>query len=333
GDDLDLVADDLGQRRVEDGGTRVALDVLGHDRVLVVAEDALQLGGLGGLLHGCVDGLDRDLLLGGEGQDGDGAGRGRDAQRVAVQDALQLRQDQRDGLGGAGGGRDDVQGGGAGAAQVLVRGVVQALVAGVGVDGGHQATLDAELLVQDLRHRGEAVGGAGRVGDDVVLLRVVVGVVHADDEGGVLVLRRGGDDDLLGATVDVGLGGLGVGEDAGGLDDDDDADLDQRQVLRVTLGPDGYALAVDGDGLVVVGHLGIELAHDRVVLEQVGEGLVVGQVVDRHNLNVGALRDDGAEEVAPDAAEAVDAYTNRHDDLLQRNFRLVYLPESPFHRT
>ena len=54
----------------------------------------------------------------------------------------------------------------------------------------------------------------------MVRRRVVVLVVDAHDEGGVLVGRGGRDDDLLGATVDVGVRLGGVGEEAGGLDDD-----------------------------------------------------------------------------------------------------------------
>src|SRR5699024_7941754 len=40
GEDLDLVADDLGQLTVDDRGVRIPLDVLGDDRVLGVSHDA-----------------------------------------------------------------------------------------------------------------------------------------------------------------------------------------------------------------------------------------------------------------------------------------------------
>ena len=68
-------------------------------------------------------------------------------------------------------------------------------------------------------------------------------------------------------------------------------------------------VVVDGDVLA-------EPAEDRVVLQQVRERLVVGEVVDRDDLDVGALRQGGAEEVAADAAEAVDAYADGHGELL-----------------
>jgi hypothetical protein len=96
------------------------------------------------------------------------------------------------------------------------------------VDGGHQTFGDAEaFLEQHVDDGSEAVRGAARVGDDVVLGGVVLVVVHAHDDGDVFALGRGGDDDLLGAGGDVALGLFGVGEQTGGLDDDIDAEAFQ----------------------------------------------------------------------------------------------------------
>jgi hypothetical protein len=57
----------------------------------------------------------------------------------------------------------------------------------------------------------------------------------------------------------------------------------------------------------------LEDAQDAVVLEQVGEDLVAGEVVHRHDLDVLAAGGGGPPEVATDAAEAVDAYPDRHE--------------------
>ena len=94
---------------------------------------------------------------------------GRHADGEAVQLAFQFRENQGDGLGGAGGGRDHGNGGGPGAAQILVRQVEDVLIVGVGVNRGHETLLDAEGVVEHLGYRRQAVGGAGGVGDDVVL--------------------------------------------------------------------------------------------------------------------------------------------------------------------
>src|SRR5690606_27626761 len=312
GDDLDLVTDHLGQARVEDALVRVGDDVRGHDRVLGVLQGAGHRT-LGDGLDGGVDLLDRHLARGGEGEVGGGAGDDRDAQRVAVELALELGQHEGDRLGGAGGGRHDVLRGGAGATQVAVRAVLQVLVAGVGVDRGHETTLDADRVVERLGQRREAVGRAGGVRDDVVRGRVVVGVVDTDDERGVLVLRGRGDDDLLGAGVDVRLGLGRVGEEAGGLDDDVGAELAPREVGRVAFLEGADLLAVGDDGLVFVARVRVGYTGDGVVLEQVGEGLVVGQVVHADDLDVGARGEDRPVEVPTDTAEAVDSDADGHD--------------------
>ena len=186
--------------------------------------------------------------------------------------ALQLGQHEADRLRGAGGGRDQVHRGRAGAAQVLVRHVLQALVGRVGVDRGHQAVLDADGLVQDLGHRREAVRRARRVGDDVVLV-LVVGLVEVDAErdGDVLALGRRGDQDLLGPGLEVLGGVVALGEQAGGLDDDVGAEIAPRQVRRVALGQDPDRVAVDGDALVAVLDGAGERPVGRVVAEQVGQ--------------------------------------------------------------
>ena len=271
---------------------------------------------VGGRLDGRVDLLDRGLATGLEGQVGGGARRHRHAQREAVELALELGQHQADGLRGTGRGRHDVERGGAGATRVLVDVVEQVLVGGVGVDRGHQALDDAELVVEHLGHRRQAVGRARRVGDHVVAGRVVQLVVDAHHDGDVVVGGRRGDDDLLGAGVDVRVRLGGVGEEAGGLDDHVGADLAPLEVAGVALGVRRDLLVTDVDGRVGRRHVGVEPTQDRVELEQVGQGLVVGEVVDPHDLDVGAGRTHGAEEVAADAAEAIDAYTNSHRALL-----------------
>jgi hypothetical protein len=182
------------------------------------------------------------VAVGGEGQVDQRDVDGRHAQGEAIDLADQLRQHQADGLGGAGLGGDDVGGGGAGAAQVLVADVDGDLVVGVGVDGGHQALLDADAVGQDLGDRGQAVGGAGGVGDDghAGLQRFFV---DAHDDGGVdVVTARGGDQHALGALVEqrlgLGLGGVG----AGALEQHVDAVGAPVDALRVLGGVEGIFL-------------------------------------------------------------------------------------------
>ena len=186
-------------------------------------------------------------LLADEGEVDDGDVGGGNAHREAVELAGGLRDDQLEGLGGAGGAGNHVEGSSAGAAQVLVREVEDDLVVGVAVDGGHDAADDAAVREQDLDDGREAVGGAAGVGDDVVLGCVVLVFVDAEDEGDVFVGGGSGDDDFLYGRAEVSLGLGGIGEVAGGLDDDLRAYISPGQLCGVALGPDLDLFAVDGD--------------------------------------------------------------------------------------
>src|SRR5690606_37210942 len=155
--------------------------------------------------------------------------------------------------------------------------------------------------------------GARGVGQDVVVGRVVLVVVDAHDDGQVLALGRGGDDDLLGAGLEVLLGVLGLGEEAGGLDDDVHAEVAPGQLGRVALGERLHGDAADRDGVLVDLDLAGQGAQHRVVLEQVGQGRLVGEVVDGHDLDVAARGGlDRPPEVAADSSESVHAYTDGH---------------------
>ncbi len=194
-----------------------------------------------------------------------------------------------------------------------MRGVEDDLVVGVAVDGGHDAAGNAEGVVQDLDDGREAVCGAARVGDDVVLGGVVLVVVDAEDYGEVLVGGGGGDDDLLDGGAEVSLGLFCVGEEAGGFDNDLGADGGPVELGGVALSEDLDLLAVYGDEVGSVGDGLLEVSEDGIVLEQVGQGGGGGEVVDGDEFDVGVAQS-CAEYVASDAAEAVDAYLNCHKD-------------------
>ena len=69
--------------------------------------------------------------------------------------SVERGDDLSDGLGGTGGGRDDVVVDGTSATPVLVGRTIDGLLGGSGgVDGGHQALDDAEVVVDDLSEGG-----------------------------------------------------------------------------------------------------------------------------------------------------------------------------------
>ena len=199
------------------------------------AEDALHRAGRGGAER-VVELLDgrRARDVGGEVDDADG--RRRHAQAEAVELALEVRDHERERLRGAGRGRDDVLAGRAGAARVLVRDVQDALVVRVAVDRVHQAALDAEQVVDDLGGRRQAVRRAAGVADDVVRspgrsassLTPRTIVMSSPFAGALMITLRA-------PAVEVRAGLLGVGEQAGRLEDDVDAEVAPRQRRRVLL--------------------------------------------------------------------------------------------------
>src|SRR5207245_3089963 len=152
-----------------------------------------------------------------------------------------------------------------------------------------------------------AVGGAARAGDDVVFLGVVALVVHTHHDRVVLVGRRRGDDDLLGsALVDVDPGFASVREQAGGLDDDVHIELLPGQLGRVFVAHELHVVPVDDD-VIALGRDGwFEGAECGVVLEQVGEGVGVADVVDGHDFERRLQRVGRAVDVPADAAKTVD---------------------------
>ena len=310
---LTIVADGDGVQAAHDGRVRVALEVHGDQRLIGVGHDALQRP-LGSLLEGSVHLFHAGLALQVRHEVNHRDGRRGHAEGHAVEAPLQLGDHQPDRAGGAGGRGDDVQACRAGVAQVLRRHVQQALRVGVGVDGGQQARLDAPAVVEHLGDRREAVGGAGGVGDDVVLGRVVLVLVHAEHDGDVLVLGGRRDDDLLHGVVQMRLRLGGVGEEAGALDDDLRAFLGPGNLRGILVREDANLLAVDRDVVVVHDLDGaIEAAVGGVVAEEVGVGRGVGNIVDRDDLDVvGMPLQDRLQALPADAAESVDAYTCRH---------------------
>jgi len=301
-DDLDLeeaFADlgDHGLGGIEERAKAHTDDVGGDERFLGVAE-----GSGGGGLHRGVDLLRGDVFALDDGdEDGRGAGRDGDALGGADELAVEFGDDEADRLGGAGGVRDDVRGTGTGTAEVAftMRAVEDHLVAGVGVDGGHDTGLDREGIVEGLRHRGEAVGGAGSGGDDLVFLGEGL-LVDGEDDGLEVLAGRGGDDDFLGAGFDVGHGFLFGAIEASALEHDVDAELTPGEVHGFGFGIDGDLLAIDDDGARDLDGLavflvfrfdgidGVEILADDaaitllggVVLQEVGEHLGAREVVD-----------------------------------------------------
>lgn len=152
------------------------------------------------------------------------------------------------------------------------------------MDGGHKTLNETPVVVDDLGERSQAVGGARSVGNNGVF--ALVGLVvdthdeHLDTLAKITRTRekktdrsicgRSRDDDLLGATLQVGRGLLGGGEDTGGLDNVSGAGLGPLDVGGITLLVELDALAVDDEVATVDLDGTLELTVLGVILEHVG---------------------------------------------------------------
>ena len=121
-------------------------------------------------------------------------------------------------------------------------------------------------------------------------LGIVLVLVHAEDDGEVVIGGRSGDDDLLDRALEVGFGLGGVGEVAGGFDDDLGADGGPVELGGIALGEDLDLLAIDGDEVFAGGDVVVQVAEDGVVLEQVRESCGRGEIVDSDEFEFGSCR-------------------------------------------
>ena len=322
-DELDkgLVKSDTGLG-VEGGGSLAADEVRGDDVLVGVGDDALELA-----LRGLLDG-GADLLVGGgslelAGEVDDRDIEGGHTEGHAGELAENLGDDLADSLGSAGGRGDDVARGSAAVTPGLGRGAVDGLLGGGdGVDGGHEATDDAELVVDDLDDGGKAVGGARGVGDDGLVGSEGLVVDTIDEHG--CIGRGSGDQDLLGAASDVGLSLGDGGEGTRGLDDPLDAVLAPGDLLGVLAGSAedlvGLALVLDGELVVLALDLAFEAAVHSVVLVHVGHRLGLDEgIVDQNNVGGHATSDEDAENKTANATKTVDANGDHFLTLKERD--------------
>ena len=138
--------------------------------------------------------------------------------------------------------------------------------------------LDPDQAVSGLDDRGDAVGRAAGTRDDPGLTIQAVDAVDHGRHG--FGRRRRGEDHVRRTGLKVLLQALLAGEDAGALQHQIDAEVGPRQVRRVTFGERHDPGAVDEQRPVYRVDFARVAPVDGVVLDQVGQVLGVGDVVD-----------------------------------------------------
>ena len=317
-DNLNLIATvrdlaDHGLGCIEEGAVAHADDIGGDNLIRVVAE-----GLVCRCLHRCVDLFLRDLILR-DNRDQNGRGTGRDRDTLCGTDelAVQLRNDQADCLCRTGGVRDNVRCACSRSSEIALslRAVENHLIAGVSVNGAHDAGLNRRVVVQCLCHRCEAVRRAGSCGNNLVFLgqRLLVDVVH---DGRQIVACRCRDDNLLCACLKVSRSLLLRGVETGALQDNIDIQSLPRKVLCVCLLVNRNLLAVDGNGILTcldrvlaLAVLSEEATLRSIILQQVRQHLRLREIVDRNNLIALRLKH-LAERKASDTSKSVNRNFN-----------------------
>src|SRR5690606_26211142 len=129
--------------------------------------------------------------------------------------------------------------------------------------------------------------------------------------GGVHVLARCGEHDLARAGVEVLRQRFTGGEDARRVEDDVRSGASPGKLRRVTLRRDGDRAGTDTERVVAGRDRAAVRAVGRVELEQIGQRVERGEVVDVDDLDVFSLRRD-PQELPTDPPEPVDPYSHVH---------------------
>ena len=142
---------------------------------------------------------------------------------------------------------------------------------------------------------------------------VVSVVVDTQHDGDVFILGRCRDDHLASPSLQMKRCLGAFGEESGGLDDHINTEFFPRELGRIALAQNTNLIAVDTQSAVEDFDLTRIAPVHGVVLEQVGEGGSVGQVVDRDEVEIAdAVFLRSAQHIAADSTETVDRNSGGH---------------------
>ena len=138
------------------------------------------------------------------------------------------------------------------------------------------------------------------------MLRLEDFIVDAENDGGIDGTFAGSSDhNLFGTGVEVGLALFLVAEYTSRFDHDVNSEVAPTEVGRIALRGGKDATAIDSDGFVIGRNGTVELPMSGIVLQEIGQGSIVGEVVDLHDLNR-RIVDQYTENQTSDASEAID---------------------------
>mmetsp|Transcript_21693 Transcript_21693/g.31038 ORF Transcript_21693/g.31038 Transcript_21693/m.31038 type:complete len:201 (+) Transcript_21693:664-1266(+) len=162
-----------------------------------------------------------------------------------------------------------------------------------------------------LDHRGKSVGGTGSTGDEVLRSIVFLGVNTHNNSLGV-ILGGGRVDNLLGTSVNDGLGLLLGEEDSGGLADVVSSEGAPANLLRVTAAGSLDLLSVKNKEVSINLDSSLGDSVDGIVLVLVGHVISGGRSgVDGTELDVIIFHHDTGHKTS-NTSESVNSHTGGH---------------------
>ncbi len=213
-DNLDHIATNhVARIGIDDAGTRVTPKVHRNQGLFGDTQDTFHR-----TRRGCVKGCDQ-LISSQFPVNGRNKVHNRDRRRGnahghAIKLALQIWNYQRDGFGSTRRCRDDIEGCGTGPARLAMRAIHQILIVRVRVNSGHVAFFNTPVVMDNLGRRRQAISRTRGIGDNIVLIWIIVGIVHAENDGDILVGSGSADNDLFGTRLEMRSSILTISEKA-----------------------------------------------------------------------------------------------------------------------
>jgi len=295
---------------IEDRGLALTAEIRGYNELVSVAEDALEFT-LRSLLDSSADLVIGGLLLELAGQIDDRDIESGNTEGHTSELTLKRRNNLGNSLSSTSGRGDDVASSSTTITPGLGRRTIDGLLGGSGgVDSGHETTLHAEGLVDNLSKRSKAVGGARSVGDDG-LIGLHGSVVDTIDEHGC-ISRRSSDEDLLGATSDVSRSLLGGGESTRGFNHPLNTEFTPLAVLGIpafkALDLVGLTIVSDGKlaSILITNNGAGEAAVHGIIAEHVSHGISLEErIVKSNELNRHLTLDEDTENKTTNTTKTV----------------------------
>merc|ERR1719253_1100246 len=175
---------------------------------------------------------------------------GRNTERHTSQLSIQFRDNLSNSLGSSSGRRNDVVASSTSSTPVLLGRSINSLLGGSdSMDSGHQTFLQSKLIIDNLGKRGQTVGGAGSIGDNIHAGLILFLVDSHNEHGGIS--RRSRDDNLLGTSLHVGRGTFNGGEGTSGLNNIVNTGITPSNFGGVHFFKHSDGLSINLNGLVI----------------------------------------------------------------------------------